>query len=73
MLIIFLMKRLQVLLLQLQINLFIKGEIMTKQKLAERLHKTNIKKFGKQKVHSSFKDNIGGAHLADMQLINKCN
>ena len=27
----------------------------------------------KRKVYSSFKDNIGGVDLADMELTNKCN
>ena len=41
------------------------------QQLAEELHKPNIRKFEKRKVHTAFKDNIGGADLADMQLLNK--
>ena len=41
------------------------------QQLAEELHKPIIKKFKKRKVYSSFKDNIWGADLADMQLISK--
>ena len=49
-----------------------KNEIKPK-KLAEELHKTIIRKFEKRKVHSSFKDNIWGADLADMQLISKFN
>ena len=32
-----------------------------------------IKKFKKRKVYSGFRDNIWGADLADMQLINKFN
>ena len=32
-----------------------------------------LKKFRKRKVYSSFKDNIWGADLADMQLISKYN
>ena len=39
----------------------------------EELHKPIISKFRKRKVYSSFKDNIGGADLADMQLISKFN
>ena len=35
-------------------------------KLADELHKPIIRKFKKRKVHSSFKDNIWGADLADM-------
>ena len=41
--------------------------------LAEELHKPIIRKFKKRKVYSAFKDNIGGADLADMQLISKFN
>ena len=41
--------------------------------LAEEFHKTNIKKFKKRKVQSTFIDNILSAHLADMQLISKFN
>ena len=43
------------------------------QQLAEELHKTIIRKFEKRKVHASFKDNIWGAELADMQLLSKYN
>ena len=42
-------------------------------KLANELHKPIIKKFNKRKVYSSFKDNIWGADLADMQLLSKFN
>ena len=38
-------------------------------KLANELHKPLIKKFSKRKVYSSFKDNIWGVDLADMQLL----
>ena len=51
----------------------IKNEVKQNDKLAEELHKSIIRKFGKRKVHSSFKDNIWGADLADMQLISKIN
>ena len=34
-----------------------------------KLHKPVVRKLGKRKVHSSFKNNIGGNELADMQLI----
>ena len=37
------------------------------QQLAEELHKPIIRKFKKRKVYSSFKDNIWGVDLADMQ------
>ena len=41
--------------------------------LADELHKPIIRKFKKRKVYSSFKDNIQGADLADMQLLSKFN
>ena len=37
--------------------------------LANELHKPVIKKFKKRKVYSSFKDNIWGVYLADMQSL----
>ena len=43
------------------------------EKLAKELHKPIIRKFKKRKVYSAFKDNVWGADLADMQLINKFN
>ena len=43
------------------------------QQLAEELHKQIINKFIKRRVYSSFKDNIWGADLVDMQLISKYN
>ena len=51
----------------------IKNEIKENQQLANELHKQIIKKFKKRKVYSSFKDNIWGFDLADMQLISKYN
>ena len=42
-------------------------------KLANELNKPIIRKFNKGKVYSSFKDNIWGADLADMQLLSKFN
>ena len=39
--------------------------------LPHELHKPIIRKFEKRKVYSSFRDNIWGADLADMQLISK--
>ena len=39
--------------------------------LANELHKPIIKKFKKRKVYSSFKDNIWGVDLADMQSLSK--
>ena len=41
--------------------------------LANELHKPIIEKFKKRKVYSSFKDNIWGADLADMQSLSKYN
>ena len=46
---------------------------MPNQQLANELHKPIIRKFKNRKVYSSFKDNIWGVDLADMQLINKYN
>ena len=43
------------------------------EELAEELHKLIIKTFLERTVSSSFKDNIWGADLADMQLISKSN
>ena len=43
------------------------------QQLAEELHKPIIRKFEKRKVYSTFKGNIWGADLADMQLLSKYN
>ena len=43
------------------------------KQLADELHKPIIKKFKRRKVYSTFKDNIWGADLADMQLISKFN
>ena len=43
------------------------------EQLAEELHKPIIRKIGKRRMHSAFKDNIRGADLADMQLISKFN
>ena len=39
--------------------------------LAHELHKPIIRKFKKRIVYSSFRDNIWGADLADMQLLSK--
>ena len=48
-----------------------KYEIKKNQELANELHKPIIRKLKKRKVYSSFKDNIWGVDLADMQLISK--
>ena len=41
--------------------------------LANEVHKSIIRKFKKRKVYSSFRDNIWGVALADMQSLNKYN
>ena len=41
--------------------------------LAEELHKPIIRKFEKRKLYSSFRDNIWGVDLADMQVLSKYN
>ena len=41
--------------------------------LASELHKQIICKFKRRKFHSSFRDNIWGFHLADMQSLRKYN
>ena len=51
----------------------IKNEIKKNQQLANELHKPIIRKFKKGKMYSSFKDNIWGVDLADIQLISKYN
>ena len=43
------------------------------EQLAEELHKPIIIKFEKRRVYSTFKDNIWGVDLADMQLLSKYN
>ena len=64
-------------------NIFVKkksegSDVNTKltpqnRQLAEELHKPIIKKLRKRKIHAAFKDNIWGADLADMQLLNRYN
>ena len=51
----------------------VNNEIKQNQQLAEELNKPIIRTFLKRKVYSSFKGNIWGVHLADMQLISKYN
>ena len=46
---------------------------LSNQQLADGLHKPIIIKFKRRRDYSSFKDNIWGADLADMQLISKYN
>ena len=50
-----------------------KGNLLVNSQLAEEFHKPIIKNFKRRKVYSSFKDNIWGVDLADMQLISKYN
>ena len=51
----------------------INNEITQYQQLAEELHKQIIRKLKKKRVYSTFKDNIWGVDLADMQLFIMCN
>ena len=44
---------------------------MSDKKLAEELRKSIIRKFDRRKVPSPFIDNVRGADLEDMQLMNK--
>ena len=50
-----------------------KGNLLVNSQLVEELHKSIIKNFTRRKVYSSFKDNIWGVDLADIQLISKYN
>ena len=43
------------------------------QQLAKDLYNLLIKKFQRGNIYSSYRDNIWGAHLADIQLIRKSN
>ena len=47
--------------------------ISQNEQLPEQLDKSNIKKFIKRKVYSTFKENIWGDDLPDMQRISKSN
>ena len=47
--------------------------ISENEQLANELHKSIIKKLEKRKVYSTFKDNIWGVDLADIQLLSKYN
>ena len=49
----------------------IKNKIKQNHQVANELHKPIIRKFKKGKVYSSFKNNIWGVNVADMQLISK--
>ena len=46
---------------------------MSNRQLSKELDKLIIRKFKQLKVYSSFKDNIQGADLVDMQLTSKYN
>ena len=48
-------------------------KVKSNQQLPEELHKPIIRKFKKRCLYSSFKENIWGADLADIQLISKYN
>ena len=50
-----------------------KNKIISNKELEEQLHSPVIRKIKKRKINSSFRENIWGADLADMQLINKFN
>ena len=47
--------------------------ILQNEPLANELHKPIIRKFEKRRVYSTFKNNIWGVDLADMQLLSKYN
>ena len=51
----------------------IKTDIKENEQLANELHEPIIRKFKKRKVYSSFKDNIWGVDLANIQLMSKYN
>ena len=50
-----------------------KGSGLKNKELVNELHKPIIRNFKRRKVYSSFKNNIWGVDLADMQLISKYN
>ena len=49
------------------------GNFNLNWELGNEFHKPIIRKFNKGKVYSSYRDNIWGTDLADMQLLSKCN
>ena len=49
----------------------VENKNISNKELVEELHKPNIRKCQKQKVHLYFIDNIWGADLANMQLVSK--
>ena len=44
---------------------------MQNKETVEELHNTNIRKFKKQKVHSSYTDNVWVLDFAHMQVLSK--
>ena len=50
-----------------------KSATVLNYQLAIELHKQIIRNFKKRKVYSSFRDNIWGIYLADMQSLSKYN
>ena len=50
-----------------------KSATVPNYQLVNELHRQIIRKFKKRKVYSSFRDNIWGADLADMQSLSKYN
>ena len=69
----FLIKNLQVVVsLHFQINLLL-DLCQISYNLQMNFINQLLKNFKKEEVYSSFKDNIWGVYLADMQLISKCN
>ena len=51
----------------------IENEVKENQQLTNEFHKPIIRKFKNIRVHSTFKDNIMGANLVDMQLTSNFN
>ena len=51
----------------------VKSEFISNQELAEEFHQTVVEKIEKRKVHLSFKDNIWGSDLTDMQFLSTIN
>ena len=49
------------------------GVVVTNYQLENKLHRQIIRKYKRQRVYSSFRDNSGGADLADMQSLSKYN
>ena len=49
----------------------VESENIPNRELADKFHNPIIREYGKRKVFSSFRDNIQGTDLADIQLICK--